>query len=123
MRRSSSREIAVFWVVVPKQTRNSKQFASLREKQQLHFAFMTTQIKYTCTQSITSITKSKFSLISYLYTPYYWRLVYRLRDWGFIPGRVTLKTLKIVFAAFAPGAGHSGSAKGFVYALFFMYDP
>ena len=48
------------------------------------------------------------------------RLVYRLRastwqpvDWGFIPSRVILKTLKIVFAAFAPGARHKRKCEGF----------
>ena len=48
------------------------------------------------------------------------RLVYRLRastwqpvDWGFIPSRVILKTLKIVFAAFAPGAWHKRKCEGF----------
>ena len=47
-------------------------------------------------------------------------LVYRLRastwqpvDWGFIPSRVILKTLKIVFAAFAPGARHKRKCEGF----------
>ena len=34
-------------------------------------------------------------------------------DWGFIPCRVTLKTLKIVFAAFAPGAWHKRKCEGF----------
>ena len=45
---------------------------------------------------------------------------YRLRawtwqpvDWGFIPSRVILKTLKIVFAAFAPGATHKRKCEGF----------
>ena len=48
------------------------------------------------------------------------RLVYRSRastwqpvDWGFIPSRVILKTLKIVFAAFAPGARHKRKCEGF----------
>ena len=48
------------------------------------------------------------------------RLVYRLRVsawqpgvWSFIPGQVTLKTLKIVFAAFTPGARHKRKCKGF----------
>ena len=48
------------------------------------------------------------------------RLVYRLRastwypvDWGFIPSRVILKTLKIVFAAFSPGARHKRKCEGF----------
>ena len=48
------------------------------------------------------------------------RLVYRLRastwqpvDWGFIPSRVILKTLKIVFAAFAPGARRKRKCEGF----------
>ena len=46
--------------------------------------------------------------------------MYRLRastwqpvDWGFIPSRVILKTLKIVFAAFAPGARHKRKCEGF----------
>ena len=46
-------------------------------------------------------------------------LVYRLRasawlpgDWGFIPGRVTLKTLTVFFAASRQALGTSGSAKG-----------
>ena len=46
--------------------------------------------------------------------------MYRLRastwqpvDWGFIPSRVILKTLKIVFAAFAPGARHKWKCEGF----------
>ena len=34
-------------------------------------------------------------------------------DWGFIFGRVTLKTLTIVFAAFAPGARHKRKCEGF----------
>ena len=34
-------------------------------------------------------------------------------DWGFIPSRVILKTLKIVFAAFAPGARHKRKCEGF----------
>ena len=60
------------------------------------------------------------------------RLVYRLRasawwpkDWGFmpIPGQVALNTLKIVFAAFAPGARHKLNCKGFVYVLFVMLCP
>ena len=46
--------------------------------------------------------------------------MYRLRastwqpvDWGFIRSRVILKTLKIVFAAFAPGAWHKRKSEGF----------
>ena len=34
-------------------------------------------------------------------------------DWGFIPSRVILKTLKIVFAAFAPGARHKRKCEEF----------
>ena len=34
-------------------------------------------------------------------------------DWGFIPSRVILKTLKIVFAAFAPGVRHKRKCEGF----------
>ena len=34
-------------------------------------------------------------------------------DWDFIPSRVILKTLKIVFAAFAPGARHKRKCEGF----------
>ena len=48
------------------------------------------------------------------------RLVYRLRastwqpvDWGFFLSRVILKTLKIVYAAFAPGARHKRKCEGF----------
>ena len=36
-------------------------------------------------------------------------------NWGIILGQVTLKTLKIVFAAFAPGARHKRKCDGFVY--------
>ena len=46
--------------------------------------------------------------------------MYRLRastrepvDWGFLPSRVTLKTSKIVFAAFAPGTWHKRKCEGF----------
>ena len=46
--------------------------------------------------------------------------MYRLRastwqpvEWGFIPSRVILKTLQIVFAAFAPGARHKRKCEGF----------
>ena len=53
-------------------------------------------------------------------TNYNRRLVHRLRasawqpgDWGFIPGRVTIKTLQIVFAAFAPGAQHKQKCERF----------
>ena len=52
------------------------------------------------------------------------RLVYRLRastwqpvDWGFIPSRVILKTLKIVFAAFVPGARHKRKCEGFCVSV------
>ena len=61
----------------------------------------------------TKLSKSKINSSS-------WHLVYQLRastwwpvDWDFLPSRVILKTLKIVFAAFAPGAQHKRKCEGF----------